>query len=196
MALEVERGGVSLPIPEQEVVENGGTFRLEYRTTVPVESWNEQVSLLTGMAAADLMLHGEVGVLRTLPKAPDGALDRLRRAARALGVAWPADQSYAEVVHGLDPANPPARCAARGGHRPCSAARATRRSTGACRSRRPTRRWLRRTRTSPHRCAGWSTGTSARVCLALCAGEDVPGWVLSAPAATAGGDGRGRPAGP
>ena len=26
MALEVERGGVSLPIPEQEVVEDGETF--------------------------------------------------------------------------------------------------------------------------------------------------------------------------
>ena len=33
MALEVERGGVSLPIPEQEVVEDGETFALEYRVT-------------------------------------------------------------------------------------------------------------------------------------------------------------------
>ena len=105
-ALEVERGGVSLPIPEQEVVQEDDTFQLEYRTTLPVESWNEQISLLTGMAAADLMLHGGVGVLRTLPQAPDGALERLRRAARALGVDWPADRSYAEVVHSLDPANP------------------------------------------------------------------------------------------
>jgi exoribonuclease R len=106
MQLEVERGGVSLPIPEQEVVEDGDTFRLEYRTTRPVESWNEQISLMTGMAAADLMLHGGIGILRTLPKAPDGALQRLRRAARALGVDWPAEMSYAEVVHGLDPSNP------------------------------------------------------------------------------------------
>ncbi len=106
MQLEVERGGVSLPIPEQEIVENGSTFRLEYRTTRPVESWNEQISLMTGMAAADLMLHGEVGILRTLPKAPDGALQRLRRAAGGLGVDWPAGTSYAEVVHGLDPSNP------------------------------------------------------------------------------------------
>ncbi len=106
MQLEVERGGVSLPIPEQEVVEDGDTFRLEYRSTRPVESWNEQVSLMTGMAAAGLMLHGQVGILRTLPKAPDGALQRLRRAARGLGVDWPGSTSYAEVVHGLDPSNP------------------------------------------------------------------------------------------
>ena len=106
MQLEVERGGVSLPIPEQEVVEDGDTFRLEYRSTRPVESWNEQVSLMTGMAAAGLMLHGQVGILRTLPRAPDGALQRLRRAARGLGVDWPGSTSYAEVVHGLDPSNP------------------------------------------------------------------------------------------
>ena len=106
MSLEVERGGVSLPIPEQEVVEDGEHFRLEYRVTRPVESWNEQISLMTGMAAAGLMLHGEVGVLRTLPNAPDGALRPAAPGRQALGVDWPADRSYAEVVHGLDPANP------------------------------------------------------------------------------------------
>ena len=37
IALEVERGGVSLPIPEQEVVEDGETFTLEYRVTRRVE---------------------------------------------------------------------------------------------------------------------------------------------------------------
>ena len=106
IALEVERGGVSLPIPEQEIVADAGTFRLEYRSTLPVESWNEQISLMTGMAAASLMLHGEVGVLRTLPQASNESLEQLRRAARALGVDWPRDLSYAEVVHGLDPSNP------------------------------------------------------------------------------------------
>ncbi len=106
IALEVERGGVSLPIPEQEIVTDAGSFRLEYRSTLPVESWNEQISLMTGMAAASLMLHGEVGVLRTLPQASNESLEQLRRAARALGVDWPRDLSYAEVVHRLDPSNP------------------------------------------------------------------------------------------
>ncbi len=106
IALEVERGGVSLPIPEQEIVTDAGSFRLEYRSTLPVESWNEQISLMTGMAAASLMLHGEIGVLRTLPQASNESLEQLRRAARALGVDWPRDLSYAEVVHRLDPSNP------------------------------------------------------------------------------------------
>lgn len=103
---EVDRGGVSLPIPEQEVVEVDGGFRLDYRVPLPVEGWNAQISLLTGMAAADLMLHGEVGVLRTLPAAPGEEIRKLRRAATVLDVDWPEDTSYAEVIRGLDPTNP------------------------------------------------------------------------------------------
>ena len=104
--IESERGGISLPIPEQRVEETDAGFRLAYRVSLPVESWNEQISLLTGMAAADLMLHGEVGVLRTLPVAPQGAIQVLRRAAKALGIDWPIESSYAEVINGLDAAEP------------------------------------------------------------------------------------------
>jgi exoribonuclease R len=104
--VEAQRGGVSLPIPEQEVHEEGGAFRLAYRVPLPVESYNEQISLLTGMAAADLMLHGEIGVLRTLPAAPEEAVRVLRRSASALGVEWPTDTAYAEVIAGLDAKDP------------------------------------------------------------------------------------------
>lgn len=104
--LEVERGGVSLPIPEQEIDEVDGSFRLSYRVTRPVESFNEQISLMTGMAAADLMLHGEVGVLRTLPEAPADAVRVLRRSAHALGITWAHPTSYAELIRSLDPADP------------------------------------------------------------------------------------------
>jgi exoribonuclease R len=103
---EVERGGISLPIPEQEIVAEDGSFRLTYRTPLPVEGWNAQISLLTGMAAADLMLHGEIGVLRTLPQAPEHEIRKLRRASRVLGVDWPEQTSYAEVIRGLDPRDP------------------------------------------------------------------------------------------
>ena len=107
-ARERERGGVSLPIPEQEVEQVEGGYRLAYRVPLPVEGWNAQVSLLTGMVAADLMLHGEVGVLRTLPDAPAGALGALRRTAGALGLAWPAEVTYPELVHSLDHRDPAA----------------------------------------------------------------------------------------
>jgi exoribonuclease R len=103
---EVDRGGISLPIPEQEIVEDAGHFRLGYRVPLPVESWNEQISLLTGMAAAGLMLHAEIGVLRTLPDSPVEEIRKLRRAAQVLDVDWPEQQSYAEMIRGLDARNP------------------------------------------------------------------------------------------
>ena len=41
---------------------------LGFRALLPVEGWNAQISLLTGMAAAELMMKGRIGVLRTLPE--------------------------------------------------------------------------------------------------------------------------------
>ncbi|MCX5089901.1 RNB domain-containing ribonuclease [Streptomyces sp. NBC_00365] len=101
--LEVERGGISLNVPEQEIVETNGTYELVYRAPLPTDAWNAQISLLTGMAAADLMLAHGTGVLRTLPAAPDGAVGRLRRTARALRIDWPHHVSYAQLVRSLDP---------------------------------------------------------------------------------------------
>ncbi|MFF8383647.1 RNB domain-containing ribonuclease [Streptomyces kanasensis] len=104
---EVARGGVSLPVPEQEVTESDGGYLLEYRPPRPADAWNAQISLLTGMAAADLMTAAGTGVLRTLPApSTDGAVARLRRSAEALGVPWPHHVSYAALVRGLDPAEP------------------------------------------------------------------------------------------
>ncbi|MFJ1758054.1 RNB domain-containing ribonuclease [Kitasatospora sp. NPDC088134] len=103
-ARERDRGGVSLPIPEQEVEAVDGGYRLGYRAPRPADGWNAQISLLTGMAAAELMLDAGIGLLRTLPAAPDSAYARLRRVAAALGVDWPADLPYPELVRSLDPA--------------------------------------------------------------------------------------------
>lgn len=105
-ALEVERGGISLNVPEQEIVETDGTYELAYRAPLPADGWNAQISLLTGMAAADLMLAYGTGVLRTLPAAPDGAVGRLRRTARALRIDWPHHVSYAQLIRSLDPHQP------------------------------------------------------------------------------------------
>ncbi|WRZ93235.1 RNB domain-containing ribonuclease [Streptomyces sp. NBC_01007] len=105
-ALEVERGGISLNVPEQEIVEKDGTYELVYRAPLPADGWNAQISLLTGMAAADLMLAHGTGVLRTLPAAPDGAVGRLRRTARALRIDWPHHVSYAQLIRSLDPHRP------------------------------------------------------------------------------------------
>ena len=60
--LERERGGASLNAPDEEVVLRTGGYTLERRAPLPVEEWNAQISLLTGMAAADIMLGGQIGL--------------------------------------------------------------------------------------------------------------------------------------
>jgi len=105
--VERDRGGVSLNVPEQEVHMDGeGDFSLEFRTVLPVENWNAQISLLTGIAAAQLMLRGKVGLLRTLPPADPRDLTRLRRTAKALGIHWPQEMGYGEFLDTLDSRNP------------------------------------------------------------------------------------------
>ncbi|MFF4247337.1 RNB domain-containing ribonuclease [Streptomyces sp. NPDC001822] len=101
---ETARGGISLHVPEQEIVERDGAYGLDYRTPLPADGWNAQLSLLTGMAAAAIMRDSGTGILRTLPVAPDGAVARLRRSAEALHIDWPHHVPYAEVVRSLDPA--------------------------------------------------------------------------------------------
>lgn len=102
-----ERGAIALPTPEQEVSLEGERPVLRFRAPLDSERWNEQISLLTGRAAAQLMLEGGVGLLRTLPPPDPADVEALRRSALALGVDWPADRPYAEVVSGLDPTSGP-----------------------------------------------------------------------------------------
>jgi exoribonuclease R len=106
LELERARGGVRLNVPEQEVVREGGSWNMHYRVPLPSEEWNAQVSLLTGIAAAELMLKGGVGILRTQPAADDRAIKRLRRQALALSVTWPEAMSYPDFVRSLDPSIP------------------------------------------------------------------------------------------
>jgi exoribonuclease R len=101
-----DRGAVTLPKPSQEVVSANGELALEFRAAVGVEDDNAQVSLLTGEAAARIMIEAGVGVLRTMPPARDEDLERLRRQAQALGVSWPTGATYAEALAGVDPASP------------------------------------------------------------------------------------------
>ena len=104
--LERERGGVSLPLPDQQVVAGEKSWSLELRQPLPVEAWNAQVSLLTGMAAAQLMLYAEVGLLRTLPPIDPRGVARMRRTAQALGIDWPQPMDYPDFVRTLKPDTP------------------------------------------------------------------------------------------
>ena len=103
---EADRGGVSLPLPEQEIDIDGDNWALEFRKMLPVEEWNAQISLLTGMAAADLMIYARVGLLRTLPEPDPRDVQRLHRTAKALAIDWPAEQLYPDFIRSLDPSKP------------------------------------------------------------------------------------------
>jgi exoribonuclease R len=176
---EIERGGISLPIPEQEILEEDGHFRLGYRVPLPVESWNEQMSLLTGMSAAALMLHAEIGVLRTLPTSPIEEIHKLRRAAQVLDVRWPEHEPYAEMIRGLNPSNPrhaalleDATTLLRGAGYTAFDGGVPERATHAAvaapyaHATAPLRRLVDR--------------YVGEVCISVCAGLEVPGWVRAA----------------
>jgi exoribonuclease R len=100
---ERARGGASLGVPTQEVVERESGYTLRFRKMLPVEDWNAQLSLLTGRVAANLMLEAGVGILRTMPPADELDVARLRRVAAGLGLDWPADLPYSEMLHRIDP---------------------------------------------------------------------------------------------
>jgi exoribonuclease R len=106
IALEHQRGGASLNVPRQEVEFDGGTYRLVFRPALPVEDWNAQISLLTGMAAATIMLEGKVGILRTMPEPDEAALTTFRHQSQALGRPWPEDLAYGDFLRTLDTSDP------------------------------------------------------------------------------------------
>ncbi|MDQ2623528.1 MAG: RNB domain-containing ribonuclease, partial [Actinomycetota bacterium] len=107
IARESARGGASLPMPEQEVhLDEHGGYRLELRPLLEAEEWNAQISLLTGIAAAQIMLDGGVGILRTMPPATPEAIARFRREARALGAEWPREKVYGDFLRTLDRDDP------------------------------------------------------------------------------------------
>ena len=180
LAREAARGGVSLPLPEQELVEDGeGHWELEFRRLTPVETWNAQISLLTGMGAASLMVYARVGILRTLPPADPHDVQRLHRTARALGIEWPAEQLYPDFVRTLDPSRPThaamivactrllrgAGYATFNGELPEQAEHSALASEYAHVTA-PLRRLVDR--------------YAGEVCVALCAGTEVPDWVIAA----------------
>ncbi|MEU4322532.1 RNB domain-containing ribonuclease [Nocardia fluminea] len=104
----LDRGAISLRLPAQEVIPDGDGWRLRLEPRTEADDWNEQVSLLTGMCAAQIMLeHKGIGLLRTMPPPPERAIESMRRTAAALGIEWPAEVPVGRMLAGLD-ANTPA----------------------------------------------------------------------------------------
>ena len=177
LAREAARGGVSLPLPEQVIDVEGDQWSLSFRRMLPVEAWNSQISLLTGFGAASLMVYARVGILRTLPPPDPHDIQRLHRTAKALRIDWPAEQLYPDFIRSLDPTKPNhaamvTACTRllRGsgyvgfdGEVPAQPEHAALASEYAHVTA-PLRRLVDR--------------YAAEICVALCAGVDVPHWVL------------------
>lgn len=104
--LEAQRGGASLNLPDEEVVQReDGSYGIDRRHPLPLEEWNAQLSLMTGMAAASLMIEAKVGVLRTMPEPDEKAFDTFRRQTEALGRPW-TEGTYGEYLRRLDRDDP------------------------------------------------------------------------------------------
>src|SRR5690606_40184341 len=58
------------------------------------------------IAAAQIMLDGGLGVLRTMPPASPEAIARFRLEAEALGARWPEDLPYGDFLRTLDREDP------------------------------------------------------------------------------------------
>jgi len=103
---EVRRGGASLNLPDDEVVRrDDGSYGIERRSPLPVEEWNAQLSLMAGMAAAQLMLEARIGILRVMPQPDDDAFATFRRQTTALGVPWTQGR-YGDYLRALDRDDP------------------------------------------------------------------------------------------
>ena len=190
--LEVARGAVSLDLPEQ-VVEQGpdGRYVLAARESLPVEGFNAQISLLTGMAAAEMMVGAGVGILRTLPEADPRDLRRLRLAARGLGIDWPDDVSYPDLVRSVSSATPAgaaflneATTLFRGaGYLALGATGPKEGESDGKKKETPGRIHAAIAAEYAHVTAPLRRLVDRyglETCLALCAGEEVPGWVTDA----------------
>ena len=101
------RDAIELGLPEQDVVPGpDGHWTVVLRADLPVEAWNAQVSLLTGRAAASIMVDAGIGLLRTLPSPDPDRFPRLRKVALGLGIDWPEGVHPGEVLAKLDTAQP------------------------------------------------------------------------------------------
>ena len=105
-ALGRQRHAIDIDLPEQQVEQRDGHYVLALREQLPIEQYNAEISLLTGMCAAQLMLDNGIGILRTVPQPDDGAVNALRHAARALGVPWPHGARPGDVLATLDRKHP------------------------------------------------------------------------------------------
>ena len=168
----LRRHAINLRLPSVRVVGDGDTFELVIEPRHPVMDYNSEISLLTGMVAGRMMVDAGVGFLRTLGPADEGGEAEFRREAGNLGYEVAGD--IGEFLAGVDADTPRGMAVMReaqkllrgSGYVDLSEKQAeVHAGIGGFYSHvtAPLRRLIDRYATE--------------VCLAICAGEDVPEWV-------------------
>ena len=168
----LRRHAINLRLPSVRVVGDGDTFELVIEPRHPVMDYNSEISLLTGMVAGRMMVDAGVGFLRTLGPADEGGEAEFRREARNLGYEVAGD--IGEFLAGVDADTPRGMAVMReaqkllrgSGYVDLSEKQAeVHAGIGGFYSHvtAPLRRLIDRYATE--------------VCLAICAGDDVPEWV-------------------
>lgn len=99
-AHRIAEGAIELGIPEQDVEPDGDGWRLSWRPRVAADGANAEVSLLTGNAAARMMLAARIGILRTLPEPSRHDVQKFLARAREHGVRGSSPAEVIESLHG------------------------------------------------------------------------------------------------
>ncbi len=179
LVLRVALGAIELALPEQEVVPDGDSWQVHMRRRTDVDAWNAEISLLTGMAGAQLMIDAKVGLLRTLPNPDGGAIKTFLRTARSLGIDVPGGATPATVLAALDPDQPTAMALMTDATRLLRGAGYTNfDGSGPNETSHAGIGGPYAHVTAPLRRLVDRFGTE--ICLAICAGQEVPEWVREA----------------
>ncbi|WJY97984.1 RNB domain-containing ribonuclease [Corynebacterium fournieri] len=100
----LRRHAINLRLPSVRVVGDGEDYELVIEPRHPVMDYNSEISLLTGMVAGQMMVDAGVGFLRTLGPADADGEAEFRREARNLGYEVAGD--IGEFLAGVDADTP------------------------------------------------------------------------------------------
>ncbi|MBP3947885.1 RNB domain-containing ribonuclease [Corynebacterium sp. Marseille-P3884] len=174
-ASSLRRHAINLRVPSVRVVElDDGRFELLIEPRQKMMDYNSEISLLTGMAAGRMMEDAGVGFLRTLRPAEEKSEQAFRGEVRALGFDLSDDADIGEFLQTIDADTPRGMAVMR-------EAQKLLRGAG----------YVALTGDEPEVHAGiggyYSHVTAplrrlvdryaTEVCLALCAGTEIPQWV-------------------
>jgi exoribonuclease R len=104
---EDRRGASRVDPPEQEVVAMGdGKYELRFAPRLVSEDRNAAMSLATNLAVAEALQAHHTGLFRVMAPPDERAVNRLRHAAEALRIDWPASTSLADFEKALVASDP------------------------------------------------------------------------------------------